>query len=109
MMLRRRKKATILQRINKANVLKVQDMISLIQTVDITCIANTAGNITGPVTIGKILDEDNELFSPSKLICDFIKKEPVSKSQQEEMETEFKDSFAQDKTSSAIDTDMRST
>lgn len=108
-MLRKRKKAAILQRINKANFLKVQDMNSLIQTVDITYITNTEGNITGPVTIGKILDEDNELFSPSKHICDFIKKESVSKSQQEEMETEFKDSCAQDKNSSAIDTDIPST
>lgn len=84
-------------------------MNSLIQTVDITYITNTEGNITGPITIGKILDEDNELFSPSKHICDFTKKESVLKSQQEEMETEFKDSFAQDKASSAIDTDILST
>lgn len=56
---KKEKKATILQRINKADVLKVQDINSLIQTVDIT---NTEGNITGPVTIEKYLMKTMNYF-----------------------------------------------
>ncbi|VDI01697.1 Hypothetical predicted protein [Mytilus galloprovincialis] len=84
---KRETKSAILNMISRSNIVKVNDMETAKQQIDISYNKDDAGYITSPIYVGCAIGSPNK-FTPSKHVIDLIVNASASKLHQEVVEPE---------------------